>query len=674
MRNITPRTPVALLLLALMIWSPITAQAALIQVNMTTDAVDVDPQDGACDSDPMMAGLQCTLRAAIMTAEANDEADRVVIPQGFIISLNLAGDGDASIGDLDITTEIEVAGFDINPPADPGDLPLINAFGMNDRIFDVFNGQLTVRGLRFQGGNPEFRGGAINVSGNSSGQLEVHFSDFQLNQASRGGAIALSGFTNLLVEDSNFLRNDSLIAEGAAIFLQSQSTATIRRSSFVDNRGAGGNFASTIGIFSSGAIRIENSTLDGAEQVPPTPGRSSGNGISTDESALDLEIVNSTVTRFSNYALRLDSIDSSSRFRVSHSILSGDDDGCLTDGPDQFAADGLIEYTLLNSETDCGTYLSAGGSLGVMPDLGNLTQDAAPRLTFARPPSGLDSNVVERGFLPGNPLLAPPDIDCLNEDQRGNPRPQDANADGDARCDLGAVEEGPPQAFVVDYFELDLLDSNPGDGQCTTLIVPGVGSVCTLRAAVMETNALPGLQRILFEPSDIPAVLTQPAGAGASGGDLNITDALAIEGRLDNGRPVTVIENQVTGQRLFTLEAGAEDVFLRNMDMFGGQLGTGAGGAIALVSGEATLRRLSLRNHFGGAGGGAVAVFGGRLEIEDSDLFNNNTLGSGAAVVINAGELSITNTSIRGHLGLLADGNPATSVVALQDTELALIN
>src|SRR4051794_9760907 len=61
-------------------------------VNRTNDAVDLKPGDGRCDSvaDMTMAGDQCTLRAAIMEANASPDADIITLPAG-IYKLTRAG-------------------------------------------------------------------------------------------------------------------------------------------------------------------------------------------------------------------------------------------------------------------------------------------------------------------------------------------------------------------------------------------------------------------------------------------------------------------------------------------------------------------------------------------------------------------------------------------------------
>ena len=75
----------------------------------------------------------------------------------------------------------------------------------------------------------------------------------------------------------------------------------------------------------------------------------------------------------------------------------------------------------------------------------------------------------------------------------------------------------------------DAVDASPGDGACGDAT-----GACTLRAAVMESNALPGLNSIDFGGT---LVLTIP-GTGedaAATGDLDVTDSLGITGDVIDG-------------------------------------------------------------------------------------------------------------------------------------------
>jgi CSLREA domain-containing protein len=78
--------------------------------------------------------------------------------------------------------------------------------------------------------------------------------------------------------------------------------------------------------------------------------------------------------------------------------------------------------------------------------------------------------------------------------------------------------------FAVDSFD-DGLDSDPGDGVCAT-----VDGRCTLRAAVMEANALPGLDRITLAPGRHTLALEGHQEDESATGDLDLTDDLVLSG------------------------------------------------------------------------------------------------------------------------------------------------
>ena len=96
---------------------------------------------------------------------------------------------------------------------------------------------------------------------------------------------------------------------------------------------------------------------------------------------------------------------------------------------------------------------------------------------------------------------------------------------------LAAGGAAPAQgaSFTVDAAH-DAVDASPGDGVCAD-----ASGACTLRAAVMEANAVPGIHTIGFLV--VPVVLTIP-GAGedaALTGDLDITDGLSFSGGTVHG-------------------------------------------------------------------------------------------------------------------------------------------
>ena len=101
-------------------------QAAGFTVNSTTDAVDATPGDGTCAT----AIGECTLRAAVMEANALGGAHTINLPAGtyFITIPRSLSSNDDSTGDLDIRSlEITIAGASATSTVIDGSL--------TDRVF-----------------------------------------------------------------------------------------------------------------------------------------------------------------------------------------------------------------------------------------------------------------------------------------------------------------------------------------------------------------------------------------------------------------------------------------------------------------------------------------------------------------------------------------------------------
>jgi CSLREA domain-containing protein len=139
--------------------------AADFTVNTTADAVDVNPGDGICEVTATVG--DCTLRAAVMEANALAGADTITLPAG-LYTLTITGidenpsagepweaviDSNASIGDLDITQDVTITGA--GPGNDPATSTIVQwgvtppgflttptnhdptLDGRNDRIFHI---------------------------------------------------------------------------------------------------------------------------------------------------------------------------------------------------------------------------------------------------------------------------------------------------------------------------------------------------------------------------------------------------------------------------------------------------------------------------------------------------------------------------------------------------------
>lgn len=142
--------------------------SAQLVVNSLADAPDAIPGDCNCDADLAQPGNQCTLRAAIMEANACAALTVILLPPG-IYQLGVSGGGEnaCAMGDLDVLCpSLTIIGG--------GAGTKIDGFGI-DRIFDVSGGSmLRLTDMVITGGDPgagsppgapSANGGAIRVGG-----------------------------------------------------------------------------------------------------------------------------------------------------------------------------------------------------------------------------------------------------------------------------------------------------------------------------------------------------------------------------------------------------------------------------------------------------------------------------------------------------------------------------
>lgn len=156
-----------------------------------------------------------------------------------------------------------------------------------------------------------------------------------------------------------------------------------------------------------------------------------------------------------------------------------------------------------------------------------------------------------------------------------------------------------PATFSVDSAE-DRPDLSPGDALCLT-----EAGTCTLRAAVMEANALPGDDAIVLGPH--PYLLALP-GSGdntAAAGDLDITSNLELAGA---GPALTVVDGGGLDRVFHILDPAGTGVHveIRGMTITGGYALNENGGAILLGSTEE-----ESGGHGGSGGGGGCGSGGG---------------------------------------------------------------
>jgi CSLREA domain-containing protein len=397
-------------------------------VNSTADVADANPGDGVCN--PVNALPQtCTLRAAIMEANALGGAHNILLPSGVYVLNNLGEDEDqAGTGDLDIHAEILIVNGTNNRPLISG-----NA---TDRIFDIHaGGELTLDNVDLTGGRANspatIRGAAVNVRGDA--RLLLQRSRVSLNLANQGGAIYSDGFVHIV--DSELFHN-AIVAEvllpefsdGAAVF--NRGVLIVERSTLRDNGRLPGfegplstaEYAihSRRGFVTGPAVLIGNATVF-----------NNTNGVFSD--GVPTLITHSTIVNNNQRGLRflrdLDALGDV-QLTVVQSVLYGHASDCndLISAEDEFD---LAFNINASSDESCGftgfndLQNISNPFFGGLADHGGATWTLMPR-----------SN---------GPLIDPVGGSCgtLTEDQRGGVRPIDGNGIGGAICDIGAVEFDP---------------------------------------------------------------------------------------------------------------------------------------------------------------------------------------------------------------------------------------
>ena len=249
MRRLGP-TGLALTLSSVLLFPALpgpSQQGAEFTVDSQLDEVDAIPGDGACVSFP--SGV-CTLRAAVMEANALTTDDTIRIPGGPAfpapaLSIPGAPEDASATGDLDIVGTLSIVG-------DGMMLSGADAYALGDRALHVLPGSvLNLSGLSFwnaNAGSEADGGGLLN-----EGTVSMVESSFQSNQARSGAGVMNLGEMHLT---RSVIGYNFAAASGAGIF--NQGMLTIEASTIAENNaqaGAGG------GIENYGNLDLRNSTV-----------------------------------------------------------------------------------------------------------------------------------------------------------------------------------------------------------------------------------------------------------------------------------------------------------------------------------------------------------------------------------------------------------------------------
>jgi len=448
-------------------WATITT----ITVNTTNDTVDVSPGDGVVAD----SSGNVSLRAAIMESNALAGDDVIDLPAGdYTLSIGGVGEDFSASGDLDVRD----VGSRLTIRGAGADVTTIDAASL-ERVFHVFAGAtFDIEGVTIIGGlvtGSEDGGGVRNDGGtvsitdsvitgnvsqddaggiNNTGNLTLTRVTVSDNSAARtGGGIRNSG--QLTVVESTIggehdptdalapdLRNTAVLGGGGIINLAggtlTASNSTISGNVSTTSQGAG--------LFTVGRGTLTNVTVSNNEAAAEGGGIAVAGGL--------IELRNTLVAGNASTTATVDMFDATAGVSLGSTgnNLIGDNTGATAAFPaGNPNANGDIVGT---------------GVTPIDPLLGPLADNGGTTLTH-------------------NPLLGSPVVDAGGltssvRDQRGITR--DLNG-----VDIGAVEFG---GFFVNS-TADSIDINPGDG-----IVADSFGRRTLRAAIMEANALPGTNTI----------------------------------------------------------------------------------------------------------------------------------------------------------------------------------
>lgn len=421
----------------------------LLEVNTTADLADPNPSDEQCGPRPS-PGMRntCSLRAAIMTANARPGPDRIVLRgQRYLLTLRgRAEEEEAATGDLDVTDSVIIEG--VGPEA-----TVIDATSLGDRVLEVHGAgrapSVQIRGLSLMGGTaygvPGFGGGGL---ANDRGVVFLRNVLVELNRGRVVAGIYNAG--SLTIEESAVRRNEATdnypgtggILNGRTAYLR------IERSSLSENVGllrAGG------AVRNEGELDILNSTI--------ADNRSSRAGGAIYNAASGSAVLRNVTIAGNEVRLPGDAILTYGTREAALASASGgiEDSGAVLISNSVIAANRTAIGTDVRPSDCLGTISSLGHSLIAVADgctvdadlgLGNdrTGTRAAPLEAGLQPvSSGSPSYTLVRRPSPAGPLVRGGAairssevswLACLPTDQLGQPRP------AAGRCTIGAVEVG----------------------------------------------------------------------------------------------------------------------------------------------------------------------------------------------------------------------------------------
>lgn len=390
--------------------------ATTYTVTSEADVPEDTPGDGSCDPVLALPGV-CTLRAAVMEANAHAGSDTILLTADQTYTLTRSGlDASGYDGDLDIHDDVNIIFFA------SGERPIVDAGGL-ERAFEIHEGSVLMLGFDITGGNASVPGdsvgGAIAINFDA-GIVQLSLLRMYGNLATFGGALYNDGNSTTVTASEfygNQIEEDVDGATGSAIY--NRGTLT------VDGASAFGNATATNNTY--GYTTIVSTPPFGGEPsltiINSTVALNNGGGVYAADDSF-LLIRNSTIVANIGGV----GVGNNAYFGMRNSVVALNDINDCNLSP---VAD--LNLNRYNMDSDDTCELSSGSSNypGVDPLLtplarhGGFTHAVWPRT---------NSPVIDQG----HPAIS--SIGCEDDDQHGTTRPVDFDASGTPRCDVGAIE------------------------------------------------------------------------------------------------------------------------------------------------------------------------------------------------------------------------------------------
>lgn len=383
-----PRAGLVLVVFAALLFAAPAAHASTFTPNKVADSAD-----GVCDSD-------CSLREAVMAANANPGADTISLNNGaFALSITTPDFNDVKFGDLDITDDLTING--------PGVITGPQELG--SRLIEVADGKtVAINDVTVSGGGDD-DGGAIR-NGNGTLTLTNVWVTGATTTSASFHAGAISNYGSLTIDHSTVSGNHSGPGEmGGGLYSEGLGPVNITNSTFSGNSADNGGGIWATGNFPSVAVNITSSTI-------------------TDNSALGFG--------GGIYATNVTLTMKSSVLADNHANNFGDD--CDSN----FVSAG---YNVVGDSTACN-------NPEFTPQTGDVVNVDA-KLAPLGANGGRGPTHPPYKTSPARERVSHLDATCAGTDERGVARPEGTD------CESGAYE-----GFINDYIPDAQIQADPDDG------------------------------------------------------------------------------------------------------------------------------------------------------------------------------------------------------------------